>query len=323
LLGAYAAEATPEERAAQDLPGYYPPLLNGLRGSHPGSFEAAPALRDGRGLEQDIDTRESYDLVVVGGGLSGLAAAHFFRARNAAAGRVLILDNHDDFGGHAKRNEFQLGGGMQLSNGGTLEIDSPRPYSAVSAGLLRELGIDVAALSSEIEHRKFYSALGLLHAAFFNRETFGADKLVVGLGTVPTRKLLADAPLSARARAPTSSASRKPRSITCPESAPQRRNCGSRRSVTGIFYALWPRWIRRRLPTTSPSPTMNGRLASMRCRHSIAGPSGCPAFAACSCRAVRLRAWAIRPRATRIPGAPRRCIFPMATRRLRDYWCAA
>src|ERR1019366_10632567 len=138
-------------------------------------------------------------------------------------------------------------------------IDSPRPYSAVSAGLLRELGIDVAALSSEIEHRKFYSALGLLHAAFFNRETFGADKLVVGLGTVPTRKLLADAPLSARA--PTSSASRKPRSITCPESAPQRRNCGSRRSVTGIFYALWPRWIRRRLPTTSPSPTMNGRLA--------------------------------------------------------------
>ena len=201
LLGAYATEATPEERAAQDLPGYYPPLLNGLRGSHPGSFEAAHALRDRRGLEQDIDTRESYDLVVVGGGLSGLAAAHFFRARNAAAGRVLILDNHDDFGGHAKRNEFQLGGGMQLSNGGTLEIDSPRPYSAVSAGLLRELGIDVAALSSEIEHRKFYSALGLLHAAFFNRETFGADKLVVGLGTVPTRKLLADAPLSARARA--------------------------------------------------------------------------------------------------------------------------
>jgi spermidine dehydrogenase len=201
LLGACAAEAMPEQRAAQDLPGYYPPLLTGMRGSHPGSFEAAHALRDGRTFEPDIDTRESYDLVVVGAGISGLAAAHFFRARNKGAGRILILDNHDDFGGHAKRNEFHINGGMQLSNGGTLEIDSPRPYSAVSAGLLRDLGIDVAALSRQIEHPKFYSAQGLRHAAFFDRETFGADRLVVGLGSLPMRAVLADAPLTERARA--------------------------------------------------------------------------------------------------------------------------
>jgi len=201
LLRAYGADALPERRAAQDLPGYYPPAITGMRGSHPGSFEAAHALRDGHAVGPETDTREIYDLVVVGAGISGLAAAHFFRARNGAAARVLILDNHDDFGGHAKRNEFELGGAVQLSNGGTLEIDSPRPYSAVASGLLRELGIDVVSLRRKIEHPQFYRTLGLQQGAFFDRETFGADQLVVGLGTAPMRHVLAQAPLSARARA--------------------------------------------------------------------------------------------------------------------------
>jgi len=201
LLRAYGADVVAPGSAAQDRPGYYPPLLTGLRGSHPGSFEAAHALRDGTGVETGLDTGELYDLVVVGGGISGLAAAHFFRARAAGPSRVLILENHDDFGGHAKRNEFHVDGGLQLLNGGTLEIDSPRPYSAVAAGLLRELAIDVAALSQKIEHRRFYTQLGLRRAAFFDRETFGADRLVVGLGRVPTHELLAHAPLSAQERA--------------------------------------------------------------------------------------------------------------------------
>jgi spermidine dehydrogenase len=126
LLGAVpsAAELTP---AAQDAFGYYPPLLTGLRGSHPGSFEDAHALRDGKPTPTATDTGEEYDLIVVGAGLSGLAAAHFYRAQTNAQSRILILDNHDDFGGHAKRNEFNLSGHLNLLNGGTLEIDSPRP----------------------------------------------------------------------------------------------------------------------------------------------------------------------------------------------------
>src|ERR1700733_8694101 len=93
LLKAYAADS-PE---AQNAAGYYPPALTGLRGSHPGSFEDAHALRDGRQPATPTDTGESYDLVVVGCGISGLSAAHFFRARAGAgaASRVLILDNHD------------------------------------------------------------------------------------------------------------------------------------------------------------------------------------------------------------------------------------
>src|ERR1700734_3788553 len=110
--------------AAQDRPGYYPPLLNGMRGSHPGSFEAAHALRDGAAPERGVDTGETYDLIVVGAGISGLAAAHFYRSQRGPSSRILLLDNHDDFGGHAKRNEFHLDERLHLMNGGPLEIDS-------------------------------------------------------------------------------------------------------------------------------------------------------------------------------------------------------
>jgi spermidine dehydrogenase len=169
-----------------------------MRGSHPGSFEAAHALRDGVGVPPGTDTGESYDLVVVGAGISGLAAAQFFRARTSRGARILLLDNHDDFGGHAKRNEFQLGGRMELLNGGTLSIESPRPYSPVAGGLIRELGIDVEALASKAAHPQFYDQMGLREAVFFDRETFGTDKLVVGKRS--DEAAIAAYPLSARAR---------------------------------------------------------------------------------------------------------------------------
>src|SRR5271170_1709390 len=116
LAGRALADALPTDlvRAAQDAPGYYPPLLTGLRGSAAGSFEDAHALRDGRTWPAATDTGEEYDLIVVGGGISGLAAAHFYRAAAGAKSRILILDNHDDFGGHAKRNEFNLKGHLNL-----------------------------------------------------------------------------------------------------------------------------------------------------------------------------------------------------------------
>jgi len=199
LLGAVpsAAELPP---AAQDAFGYYPPLLTGLRGNHPGSFEDAHALRDGKPTPAAAETGEEYDLIVVGAGLSGLAAAHFYRAQTNAQSRILILDNHDDFGGHAKRNEFNLGGHLNLLNGGTLEIDSPRPYGPIAAGLLTALGIDVVKLAKTTQNLEFYESLGLQSGVFFDQETFGADKLIVGLGRVPFKQFLEQAPLSAPAR---------------------------------------------------------------------------------------------------------------------------
>ncbi len=189
--------------APQDRPGYYPPALTGLRGSHPGSFEAAHALRDGTFWKSAPAPERGdgpYDLVVVGGGISGLAAALFYRDSHPGA-RILILENHDDVGGHAKRNEFREDGRLELMNGGTLEIDSPRPYSHVADGLIRRLGIDPPALEERCANQAFYEKQGLRRSIFFDRETFGADHLAVGYGNRPWPELLAGAPLSARAKA--------------------------------------------------------------------------------------------------------------------------
>jgi len=167
----------------QNRPGYDPPVKTGLRGSHLGSFETAHSLRDGTfwaNAGKPSDTGESYDLAVVGGGISGLAAAYFFRERVGNSARILILENHDDFGGHAKRNEFHLGGRLQLLNGGTLLIDSPTPYSPVADGLLKKLGIDPPQFDAKFTDRKLYRSLGLESAIFFDKETFGEDRLVVG-----------------------------------------------------------------------------------------------------------------------------------------------
>ena len=171
-IGALSAGIGPA--LAADTP--YPPALTGLRGSHPGSFEGAHALRDGTlSLAHAVDTGEAYDLIVVGAGMSGLAAAAFWQ-RERPASRVLILDNHDDFGGHAKRNEFMLGGKLHLMNGGTMLIDSPRPYSPVASGLLAELGVDPVALTKACVRTDVYP--GLRRGVFFDSATFGTDRLV-------------------------------------------------------------------------------------------------------------------------------------------------
>jgi len=166
----------------QNRTGYDPPTLLALRGSHSGSFEIAHSLRDGtfwKNAAAPERVTEKYDLIIVGGGISGLAAAYFYRERAGSGARILVLENHDDFGGHAKRNEFHLGGKLQLLNGGTMLIDSPTPYSAEAAGLMKKLGIDAAALDKKCSDHDLYKALGLATGVFFDKETFGADRLVV------------------------------------------------------------------------------------------------------------------------------------------------
>ena len=185
---------------AQNAAGYYPPALVGMRGSHPGSYDVGHAVRDGtfwKTAGRPIETGEHYDLIVVGGGISGLAAAHFYLAQHASA-RILILDNHDDFGGHAKRNEFRPGGRLLLTNGGTWSIESPFPYSTEARGLMTALGIDPPALEAACAQPQLYH--DLKNAVFFDQETFGTDHLAVGVpkaNATAWKTFLAGTPLDA------------------------------------------------------------------------------------------------------------------------------
>lgn len=165
----------------QNRPGYYPPVLDGLRGGHPGSFETAHLIRDGKRWNDpgdSVDTREEYDLVVVGGGISGLASAWFYRRENPDA-RILILDNHDDFGGHAKRNEFHYKNKMIVDLGGTEFIETPSEYPKNAVDLMQAIGIDFSAATSVYDH-ELYPSLGMRGSVFFDDKTFGKNALIAG-----------------------------------------------------------------------------------------------------------------------------------------------
>jgi len=176
----------------------YPPIRTGMRGSHEGSYEVAHRMRDGTRWDDPEDTGEYYDLVVVGGGLSGLSAAWYYR-ESVPDARILILDNHDDFGGHAKRNEFWLGDRMLLSHGGTEDISDIRRYSDSGRRLLTSLGIDVSRYA-EFHDRSVYGAHGMRRGAFLDKETFGSDTLLTRAGQPSWREYFAKTPLSATAQ---------------------------------------------------------------------------------------------------------------------------
>jgi len=157
----------------------YPPALTGIRGNHPGSFDHAHrlALAGGNFFDQVIDLGETNDLIVVGAGISGLSASYFYQERTNSKQKILILDNHDDFGGHAKRNEFQVNGREMLTYGGSQSIESPGSYEAVSKKLMVDLGIDVQKFYNAYDF-DYFKSRGLSSSFYFNEKTYGQNKIV-------------------------------------------------------------------------------------------------------------------------------------------------
>jgi len=202
-LQTFAAEMPQSSsNAGVDDSANYPPLRRGLRGNFPAAVDVFDPMREGKYTQfpvADSDIHEEYDLVVVGGGISGLSAAHFYRLGLGPKVRILILDNHDDFGGHAKRNEFHYQGKTFIGYGGTMGIATPFPYSHGAKALVKELGIDVPR-NPEFFNRSIEQNYQLGAGMFFDKEHFGEDRLVTGNGRLPWPEFLANSPLSDAAR---------------------------------------------------------------------------------------------------------------------------
>ena len=185
--------------APENAPDYYPPSLTGMRGTTDTAMAAGHALRDGKEYFNATADKETYDLIVVGGGISGLSAAYFFRKLAGPKSRILILENLDDFGGHARRNEFHPPERMLIGYGGTQSIDSPGRWSKVAMGLIKELGVEVQRFE-----RYFDEAVepnpSISSAVFFDKETFGEDKLVIGRGKISWSEFFEKTPLAPEAQ---------------------------------------------------------------------------------------------------------------------------
>lgn len=190
---------TPAQLLAAAAESIHPPGMLGLRGSTDASAQAAHALRDGKTYDlAPLPVESEVDLLVVGAGISGLAAAYYFRQQQPRA-RILLLDNHDDFGGHARRAEMSVDGRLIIGYGGSESIQAPASeWSDNSLALLGELGVDLRRFETAFD-RQLYPGLGLSRGVLFKREAFGVDRLVVG---DPTRMVADDIPpdrLNARA----------------------------------------------------------------------------------------------------------------------------
>jgi spermidine dehydrogenase len=231
LTGAEAAL-----RGRRALPrGYYPPTATGITGEpddvirdvmridgrpnprHPHSTAAGPGIHPRR--IRDVDDR--YDLVVVGAGASGLAAAKWYQDRFGADARILLVDPLPDFGGHSHRNEFHIpdattgGDVMLLRNGGTVNLDSIGNWNKPANGLLDIPGsygqpaVDMLAFCG-VDPDNFPStagpgipaSYGMRQLLLFPKKDWGAESLVrAKQGSQSWADFLATTPYSPAARA--------------------------------------------------------------------------------------------------------------------------
>lgn len=182
LATAGLAASTLMPGAAHAQSAAYPPKIAGLRGHSETAMNVMHSVRDGTfwgSSRQVVETNETYDLVVVGGGISGLAAARLYQRQKPGA-KILILENNDDFGGHARRNEFVASNGKTvLGYGGSQSLQTPTYFSPLVKDVLADIGVQYEKFETYYD-AEWHERHELGDAILFRKEDWGiAEDLLV------------------------------------------------------------------------------------------------------------------------------------------------
>lgn len=181
------------------------------------------------------------DLIVVGAGLSGLAGAHLFRRHAGRPVRVLLLEALDDFGGHARRNEFVSRTGVKrVGYGGSQSLDSPGLFSPAVLGLLQDVGIELGRFGSEFFDAGWAARHGLDRKGFYFAGPASAEgRLVLRAADEPAAQWLARTSLPPVAQADLVRLLAEPRNVLPGLSRPVRRARLAALSYREFLLRLW------------------------------------------------------------------------------------
>lgn len=178
--------------------------ITGLRGQDPATMKLGHRLRDGEFLKLPshvTDTGEEYDLIVIGAGLAGLAAAYVYHREKKGRCRILILESHDDFGGHARRNTFHYQGITLIAQGGTFALEEPEHSPPEAVEILGELGIDPEEME-RFRDQGFRKRFGLSSGVFFDPRIYPgiSPTWVTRFYDIPYEKFFSRAPIPEASR---------------------------------------------------------------------------------------------------------------------------
>lgn len=178
-----------------------PEPVDGFQGQTPAAMALGHRVRDGELPAEVVDTGETYDLVVVGAGIAGLASAYLYYQEAPREPSILLLDNHEEFGGHARRNVMEYGGQRLIAPGGTFALEDVEDSPEEALEVFRRIGLDPARL---VEYRdpKFRERFGLSPAVVFDSRVFGGARTtwVNRWNEIPYEAYFARCPLSEAAR---------------------------------------------------------------------------------------------------------------------------
>jgi spermidine dehydrogenase len=173
-----------------------------FQGQTAGAMALGHRVRDGELPREFADTGETYDLVVVGAGFAGLGAAYLYYYQQAPSEpSILLLDNHDEFGGHARRNVMEYGGARLIAPGGVFALEDLEDSPEEALEIFRRIGLDPQRLA-EYRDPRFRERFGLSPAVVFDSRVFSGARTtwVNGWNETPYEEFFARAPLSDAAR---------------------------------------------------------------------------------------------------------------------------